>query len=1173
MNSKNQPSGSILSKSQYLFPPRWLYNYITCGLLVCVALLGSSQAAAQPFTQRILPGVDDTLNITAEANWADVDNDGDLDVLMNRYGFPQHDVMFLNNNNVFSRIATPQLMSSYFAGMVFGDMNQDGRLDLLGPGSNLHLSASFYPFDGCSYRLRATDFFTYPDFALPISYGCAWGDYDGDGDMDAIYMDSGTGYTQLRVFRQDNGTFTATASDLGSGGLYDVSWEDYDRDGDLDILLNSRGIASNHPQKVDIYETRVFRNDEGSFRRLTLNLGYQPGKTLVHTAQWADVDGDGFLDIVQNTGAAERDGTQTGFEVYLYRDGTFVPGYNHSVEIEEGYIRIARVEPGDIDHDGDIDVMTAILLSSTFKDPYRYYFMWYYNQGNGQFRPDLTQPSTVASHLPKLLDYDRDGDLDISSARMVLENNLNPVHAKPAAPAGLTASVQGNMVTLAWQPATDPHFPVISLTYNVHVTNALTGLTYLNGQSHLVTGSRSVLRRGNAGARTQKLLPDLPDGTYYWTVQTVNGNFEASAYSVRQSFTIANGQVTPPAISLGSFQWLSTCECNPMEMEIETTGAFGSGNKFFLQLSDSTGSFDQPTVLFDNYYGDKAGYYNGIKDGRVSGWVPRSVKEGGKYRVRVVSTNPSVASPDNGYDVGIRKAPEPPIITMLGSQKMCINPSDSRFACQKPARYANSYEWVLLPAEAGVITGQGLTAEVNWNDNFFGKAYVSLRGVNGCGPGSLSAPVQVDIYPSVPEAPWKIHGAQLVCPDNPRLEYRVDTIRYADEYIWQLPQGVYLTESKEHNKRVTLNFTAAFTGGEVQVYGRNSCGDGNKQALLLKTYPNVPAPGIITGPDTVCVGASTVVFSVPSVENAQRYLWKLPPEITEYSGTISTPENKITVYLGRQRSHGAISVAAANDCDTSAYSPVKVLTILDQPVTPTAVYGPLQVCPGSTAEYSVATRPDASGYEWSLPKGFKTIAKQTTSSHNTIIVAVDTTFWFGVLSVRELNKCGVSDFSTNIRIDSKPYLKPPTLGRVCNTLRGNHEGSYPVQWYLDGGPIPGATRNEIEISRKGEYSLHVTGVCNVASTTVMAEPFVNEIQQVPNVFTPNGDGKNETFQLPDKLLGSHLTVLNRWGKVVFEAVDYQNGWRGEDLPGGIYYYQLKIACIPSPIRGIIHLLR
>jgi gliding motility-associated-like protein len=580
-------------------------------------------------------------------------------------------------------------------------------------------------------------------------------------------------------------------------------------------------------------------------------------------------------------------------------------------------------------------------------------------------------------------------------------------------------------------------------------------------------------------------------------------------------------------------------------------------------------------MLFDNYYGDKAGYHNGVKDGRLSGWVPRSVKEGGKYRVRVVSTNPAVASPNNGYDVGIRKAPEAPAIAIQGSPKLCINPSDSRFACRIPARYANSYEWVLVPAEAGVIAHQGLTAEVNWNDHFFGKAYVSLRGVNGCGPGPWSAPVQVDIYPNVPETPWRVHGPELVCPDSRKVEYRVDTIRYADEYIWLLPEGVYMAESKEHNKRVTLNFSATFAGGEVQVYGRNSCGDGSKQILTLKTYPNVQAPGIITGPDTVCVvnGTYTVVFSVAPVENAQRYLWKLPQEITEYSGTITTTENNITVYLSRQRARGAISVAAANDCDTSACSPVKVLTILNKPVTPTVINGPLQVCPGSTVEYSVSTGPDASGYEWNLPKGFKIIANQPHKSLNTIVVEVDTTFWFGDLSVRELNKCGVSNFSTNIRINSKPYLKPPAIERICNTLQGNYEGSYPVQWYFDGEPIPEATSNEIEVSRKGKYRLYVTGVCNVASTTIMAEPVANEAHQIGNVFTPNGDGKNETFQLPAKLLGSHLTVLNRWGKVVFEAVDYQNGWRGEDLPGGIYYYHLKVTCVPNPIRGIIHLLR
>ena len=82
---------------------------------------------------------------------------------------------------------------------------------------------------------------------------------------------------------------------------------------------------------------------------------------------------------------------------------------------------------------------------------------------------------------------------------------------------------------------------------------------------------------------------------------------------------------------------------------------------------------------------------------------------------------------------------------------------------------------------------------------------------------------------------------------------------------------------------------------------------------------------------------------------------------------------------------------------------------------------------------------------------------------------------------------------------------------------------------------------------------------------------VNTIGKTNLIITPNGDLHNETltFDGLDELIGNKLTIYNRWGKVVYEAVDYQNDWRGESsdqptiiedkfLPVGTYFYSLKM---------------
>jgi hypothetical protein len=78
----------------------------------------------------------------------------------------------------------------------------------------------------------------------------------------------------------------------------------------------------------------------------------------------------------------------------------------------------------------------------------------------------------------------------------------------------------------------------------------------------------------------------------------------------------------------------------------------------------------------------------------------------------------------------------------------------------------------------------------------------------------------------------------------------------------------------------------------------------------------------------------------------------------------------------------------------------------------------------------------------------------------------------------------------------------------------------------------------------------------------------------PNVFTPNGDDKNDFFAMMayDELNDDFVSILpedncfgefrsiqiyNRWGRQVYESFDRSFRWYGEDMPVGVYYYQLR----------------
>ncbi|RYY20936.1 MAG: T9SS type B sorting domain-containing protein, partial [Sphingobacteriaceae bacterium] len=83
---------------------------------------------------------------------------------------------------------------------------------------------------------------------------------------------------------------------------------------------------------------------------------------------------------------------------------------------------------------------------------------------------------------------------------------------------------------------------------------------------------------------------------------------------------------------------------------------------------------------------------------------------------------------------------------------------------------------------------------------------------------------------------------------------------------------------------------------------------------------------------------------------------------------------------------------------------------------------------------------------------------------------------------------------------------------------------------------------------------------------------------IANVFTPNGDGRNDTFSIPDlsQYPQNELMIVNRWGTSVYQAKNYQNTWTGDMLDEGTYFYNLKVVNkkgVQEEYKGYVMLLR
>lgn len=79
---------------------------------------------------------------------------------------------------------------------------------------------------------------------------------------------------------------------------------------------------------------------------------------------------------------------------------------------------------------------------------------------------------------------------------------------------------------------------------------------------------------------------------------------------------------------------------------------------------------------------------------------------------------------------------------------------------------------------------------------------------------------------------------------------------------------------------------------------------------------------------------------------------------------------------------------------------------------------------------------------------------------------------------------------------------------------------------------------------------------------------------IPNVFTPNNDGINETFYIDNinnRVWG--LQIYNRWGNLVYANKHYQNDWQAESVASGLYYYILENELLKRKYKGWLQIIK
>lgn len=178
------------------------------------------------------------------------------------------------------------------------------------------------------------------------------------------------------------------------------------------------------------------------------------------------------------------------------------------------------------------------------------------------------------------------------------------------------------------------------------------------------------------------------------------------------------------------------------------------------------------------------------------------------------------------------------------------------------------------------------------------------------------------------------------------------------------------------------------------------------------------------------------------------------------------------------------------------------------------------------------------------------------------------------------NKCGSSSDSVSVTIIPLPQLTLEDKESFCNNdpilMDAQNQGA---EYYWS----TGETSQQIEISESGNYYVEVS-YCN---TTIYEEfniSFEGAIDSVfiPNVFTPNGDGINDSYEVVFvgngfSLQEYSMEVINRWGKPVFSTNDPESKWEANHENEGTYFviitYQDACTTEPTTIKNSITLLK